>query len=71
MVEATDTARPGVGALLRDLNQASPAGLVEVCAAWLRRHLSAQGCLLLLADYGEVSLEPVPDVGASPPERQD
>jgi serine phosphatase RsbU (regulator of sigma subunit) len=66
MMEATDTARPGVGTLLRDLNQASPAGLVEVCAAWLRRHLSAQACVLLLADYGEVSLEPVPDVGASP-----
>ena len=65
-MEATDTARPGVGTLLRDLNQASPAGLVEVCAAWLRRHLSAQACVLLLADYGEVSLEPVPDVGASP-----
>nr|WP_311559900.1 SpoIIE family protein phosphatase [Pseudonocardia sp. DSM 45834]MDT0353386.1 SpoIIE family protein phosphatase [Pseudonocardia sp. DSM 45834] len=52
-------ARPGVGALLRELDQAPPSELVDVCSGWLARHVSAQACVLLLADYAEASLEPV------------
>jgi hypothetical protein len=59
VTEASGATRPGVGALLRDLDRAPPAELVEVCAAWLRQWLSAQACELLLADYSEVTLEPV------------
>jgi hypothetical protein len=51
--------RPGVGALLRDLDQAPPSELVDVCAGWLTRSVSAVACVLLLADYAEASLEPV------------
>ncbi|HEY2762529.1 MAG TPA: GAF domain-containing SpoIIE family protein phosphatase [Pseudonocardiaceae bacterium] len=60
MTDALEGVRPGVGALLRDLDRAPPAELVETCAAWLQQWLSAPGCVLLLADYSEVSLEPVP-----------
>ena len=59
MTEETAAARPGVGALLRDLDQAPPSELVDVCARWLARHVAAQACVLLLADYAEASLEPV------------
>jgi serine phosphatase RsbU (regulator of sigma subunit) len=52
-------AHPGVGALLRELDQAPPSELVDVCSGWLARHVSAQACVLLLADYAEASLEPV------------
>ena len=59
MTEETTAARPGVGSLLRDLDQAPPSELVDVCSSWLARHVSAQACVLLLADYAEASLEPV------------
>jgi stage II sporulation SpoE-like protein len=59
VAEETVVVRPGVGALLRDLDQAPPSELVDVCASWLARHVSAQACVLLLADYAEASLEPV------------
>ena len=59
MTEETAAARPGVGALLRDLDQAPPSDLVDVCARWLARRVAAQACVLLLADYAEASLEPV------------
>ena len=65
VTEETALARPGVGTLLRDLDQAPPSELVDVCSGWLARHVSAQACVLLLADYAEASLEPVasgPDV---------
>lgn len=52
-------ARPGIGALLRDLDHAPPSELVDVCSRWLARHLSARACVVLLADYAEESLEPV------------
>jgi len=51
--------RPGVGALLRDLDQAPPTELVDVCSRWLAQHVSARACVVLLADYAEASLEPV------------
>jgi Stage II sporulation protein E (SpoIIE) len=60
-------ARPGVGALLRDLDRAHPSELVEVCSRWLRRQVAAEACVLLLADYAEASLEPV---AAGPPTGQ-
>ncbi len=60
MAETLDATRPRVGALLRDLDRAPPAELVEACAAWLRQWLSALACELLLADYSEVTLEPIP-----------
>ena len=59
VTEETAVARPGVGALLRELDQAPPSELVDVCAGWLARQVSAQACVLLLADYAEASLEPV------------
>jgi serine phosphatase RsbU (regulator of sigma subunit) len=59
VTEEAAAARPGVGALLRDLDQAAPSELVDVCARWLARHVAAQACVLLLADYAEASLEPV------------
>src|SRR4051812_37127712 len=59
VTEETAVARPGVGALLRDLDHAPPSELVDVCAGWLTRHVAAQACVLLLADYAEATLEPV------------
>jgi serine phosphatase RsbU (regulator of sigma subunit) len=59
VTEETAAIRPGVGALLRGLDQAPPSELVDVCASWLVRHVAAQACVLLLADYAEASLEPV------------
>jgi serine phosphatase RsbU (regulator of sigma subunit) len=59
VTEVIAAARPGIGALLRDLDQAPPTDLVDVCSRWLARHLSARACVLLLADYAEASLEPV------------
>ncbi|HEY9415966.1 MAG TPA: PP2C family protein-serine/threonine phosphatase [Pseudonocardia sp.] len=51
--------RPGIGELLRDLDHAPPAELVDVCAGWLSRHVGAEASVLLLADYAEASLQPV------------
>jgi Stage II sporulation protein E (SpoIIE) len=59
VTEDAVAARPGVGALLQDLDRAPPSELVEVCSRWLARHVSAQGCVVLLSDYAEASLEPV------------
>jgi hypothetical protein len=56
VTEEAAAARPGVGALLQDLDQAPPSELVDVCARWLARHVAAQACVLLLADYAEASL---------------
>ncbi len=61
MTEASGEARPGAAALLRELDQTPPADLVDACVAWLRKWASVTGCELLLADYGETTLEPVPD----------
>lgn len=52
---------PGLGSLMGELDRAAPTDLVEVCGVWLARHLDAQSCVLLLADYSETSLAPVPD----------
>ncbi|HZX39923.1 MAG TPA: hypothetical protein VFF37_16640 [Streptomyces sp.] len=60
-MDPTALTSAGVGNLLRQLDRAPPTGLVEVCGRWLRRRLGATSTLLLLADYGEVSLEPIVD----------
>ncbi len=59
MTDPLNTIRPGPGRLLRDLDRAPPAELDEVCRTWLRRHLGVRSCVLLLADYGETTLEAV------------
>jgi serine phosphatase RsbU (regulator of sigma subunit) len=60
----TDRARaqpPGLGSLMRELDRAAPTELVDVCGGWLARHVDAESCALLLADYSETTLELVPD----------
>jgi hypothetical protein len=59
VTEDAPAPRPGVSALLEDLDRAPPNELVDVCSGWLARRLSAQGCVVLLSDYAEASLEPV------------
>jgi serine phosphatase RsbU (regulator of sigma subunit) len=59
MTEQAEANRPGVGALLRSLDEAPPTDLVDVCSSWLVRHIGARACVLLLSDYAEASLEPV------------
>ena len=72
MTEDVTAARPGIGALLQDLDRAPPSELVDVCARWLARHVSAQGCVVLLSDYAEESLEPVAvDPATAPIQSQD
>lgn len=72
MTEDAAAVRPGVGALLRDLDRAPPGELVDVCSGWLARHVSAQGCVVLLSDYAEASLEPVAvDPATAPIQSQD
>jgi serine phosphatase RsbU (regulator of sigma subunit) len=51
---------PVLGGLIRELDRAAPSDLVEVCRSWVVQHLGVQECALLLADYSETSLEPVP-----------
>ena len=59
VTEMTGPHRPGIGELLRDLDAAPPAELVDVCADWLAHHVGAEASILLLADYAEASLQPV------------
>lgn len=59
--DLTGALPPGLGSLMEELDRAAPTDLVEVCGRWLARHLDAQSCVLLLADYSETSLAPVPD----------
>jgi serine phosphatase RsbU (regulator of sigma subunit) len=51
---------PVLGGLIRELDRAAPTDLVEVCRAWVVQNLGVQECALLLADYSETTLEPVP-----------
>lgn len=55
-----EPAAPLLGALIRVLDHAAPLELVEVCGEWLARSVGAGECVLLLADYSETVLEPVP-----------
>lgn len=54
-----------LGMLVRELDRAPPTELVGVCRAWLRRVADARECDLMLADYSETSLEPMPAATAS------
>jgi serine phosphatase RsbU (regulator of sigma subunit) len=51
---------PVLGGLVRELDRAAPTDLVEVCRTWVVQNLGIQECALLLADYSETTLEPVP-----------
>jgi serine phosphatase RsbU (regulator of sigma subunit) len=56
-----------LGELIRELDTAAPYDLVEVCAEWLERWLGARWSTLLLADYSQTVLEPVPGRGSGAP----
>jgi hypothetical protein len=56
---------PVLGGLVRELDRAAPTDLVEVCRTWVVENLGVQECALLLADYSETTLEPVPGAESS------
>ncbi len=60
MTDVADAVSPVLGGLVRELDRAAPTDLVEVCRTWVVRNLGVQECALLLADYSETTLEPVP-----------
>ena len=60
MSDVAGSVSPVLGGLVRELDQAAPSDLVEVCRTWVIQNLGVQECTLLLADYSETSLEPVP-----------
>lgn len=49
-----------ISPLIHELDQAAPTDLVDVCRSWVLANLDVQRCDLLLADYSETTLEPVP-----------
>ena len=53
---------PVLGGLVRELDRAAPTDLVDVCRTLVVQNLGVQECALLLADYSETTLEPVPGV---------
>jgi serine phosphatase RsbU (regulator of sigma subunit) len=66
-VNATPGALPDrevLGELVRELDTAAPYELVEVCEGWLRRRVGARWSTVLLADYSQTVLEPVPGRGS-------
>ncbi|MFC4942973.1 PP2C family protein-serine/threonine phosphatase [Pseudonocardia sp. GCM10023141] len=66
---APQPVRELLGELLGELDLAAPYELVEVCDAWLRRRVGARWSRLLLVDYSQTILEPVPESGSGPGER--
>ena len=60
MSDVAGVVSPVLGGLVRELDRAAPMDLVEVCRTWVVENLGVQDCALLLADYSETSLEPVP-----------
>jgi serine phosphatase RsbU (regulator of sigma subunit) len=60
MSDVPGAVSPVLGGLIRELDRAAPTDLVEVCRTWVIRNLGVQECVLLLADYSETTLEPVP-----------
>jgi serine phosphatase RsbU (regulator of sigma subunit) len=46
--------------LIRELDKAAPTDLIDVCRSWVLDNLGVETCDLLLADYSETILEPVP-----------
>jgi hypothetical protein len=57
------TVSPVLRGLIRELDRAAPTDLVEVCRTWVINNLGVHECALLLADYSETTLEPVPGLG--------
>jgi Stage II sporulation protein E (SpoIIE) len=55
---------PAVWSLVTTLDAAPPYAFTEVLDAWLRRSVRARVCTLLLADYAELTLVPVPEAAA-------
>jgi len=55
-----DRGVPDLGGLMRELDAAAPYELLDVCAVWLQRCVTASDSALLLADYAQVVLEAVP-----------
>ncbi len=55
-----DRGVPDLGGLMRELDAAAPYELLDVCAVWLQRCVTANDSALLLADYAQVVLEAVP-----------
>ncbi|MCW2718866.1 PP2C family protein-serine/threonine phosphatase [Pseudonocardia sp.] len=53
-----------LGDLVGQLDTATPYELVEVCQAWLARRVGARWSGLLLVDYSQTVLEPVPGRGS-------
>ena len=60
VTDVADAVSPVLGGLVRELDRAAPTDLVEVCRTWVVENLGVQECALLLADYSETTLEPVP-----------
>ncbi|MEO6605862.1 MAG: SpoIIE family protein phosphatase [Aeromicrobium sp.] len=54
------TNQSSLGELVRSLNEARPFELADEVAVYLRRTAHSDRCTLLLADYAEQALEPVP-----------
>ena len=52
-----------LGELIRQLDTAAPYELVEVCGTWLGDRIGAWWSVLLLVDYSQTVLEPVPGRG--------
>lgn len=67
-----DHLEPGLllGDLIRELDRAAPFDLVEVCERWLQRRIRARWSALLLVDYSQTILEPVPGHGSDDPKIQ-
>jgi serine phosphatase RsbU (regulator of sigma subunit) len=60
VTDVAGSVSPVLGGLVRELDRAAPTDLVEVCRTWVVENLGVDDCVLLLADYSETTLEPVP-----------
>jgi hypothetical protein len=60
------TVSPVLRGLIRELDRAAPTDLVEVWRTWVINNLGVHECALLLADYSETTLEPVPGPEGTP-----
>ena len=65
MTDVAGAVSPVLGGLVRELDRAAPTDLVEVCRTWVVENLGVHECALLLADYSETTLEPVPGAESS------
>jgi serine phosphatase RsbU (regulator of sigma subunit) len=67
VTDVADAVSPVLGGLVRELDRAAPTDLVEACRTWVVANLGVQECALLLADYSETTLEPVPGAESTVP----